>query len=184
MTDNQVIKLGNTGLYAMLGDITQIPSPAIMTAINSGGAWFGGVDGAIMRVAGMQYHSQAAAAMPLSDLDVVVAKGDRKMHKGQFNDVIFVVDDLESSLDKVVYKGLEAAHNQGYVEILIPAIRMGVMAGSVEKSPRETMGRIRYGIDSFIQDYGAETALASIIFVVYNDSSTLRQLADGLRSAD
>lgn len=44
----------------MKGDITRMASVnAIVTLINSEGAWFGGVDGAIQRVAGGQYHAQA-----------------------------------------------------------------------------------------------------------------------------
>ena len=112
MSENLVKRIGKTELYVVLGDITQIPTDAIMTAINSGGLWFGGIDGAIQRVAGNHYHAQAAEAMPLSDLQTVVARGNASKHMGKFNDVVFVVDDLESSLDKVVYTGLEAAHQE------------------------------------------------------------------------
>ena len=46
----------------MKGDITRTATvDAIVTLINSGGMWFGGVDGAIQRVAGGQYHAQAGA---------------------------------------------------------------------------------------------------------------------------
>jgi len=39
------------------GDVTSVKADAVVTLINSGGAWFGGVDGAIMRVAGMHYQA-------------------------------------------------------------------------------------------------------------------------------
>ena len=106
MTD-YIRKIGSLKIQVIDGDITQTPADAIMTAINSGGMWFGGVDGAIMRAAGNSYHAQASEAMPLSDLDVVVAKGDRARHQGQFDNVVFVVDDLLSPLDKITYNGLE-----------------------------------------------------------------------------
>ena len=115
-------------IYAVEGDITQIPADALMTAINSGGLWFGGIDGAIQRVAGNMYHNQASQAAPLNNLQTVVARGSGK-HKGKFRDVVFVIDDLKSPLDKVVYAGLEAASNEGYTSLLVPTIRMGVMAG-------------------------------------------------------
>ncbi len=122
-------------IYAVEGDITQIPADALMTAINSGGLWFGGIDGAIQRVAGDLYHSQVTQASSLRDLQTVVARGGaRPDRKIGFRDVIFVVDDLESSLDKVVYAGLETANNEGYKSLLIPTIRMGVMAG-VRETP-------------------------------------------------
>ena len=47
------------------GDITAVPVDAIVTLINSGGLWFGGVDRAISSVAGDLYHRQARAEMPL-----------------------------------------------------------------------------------------------------------------------
>ena len=37
MNENLVKRIGKTGLYVVQGDITQIPTDAIMTAINSGG---------------------------------------------------------------------------------------------------------------------------------------------------
>ncbi len=180
MNENLVKRIGKIGLYVVQGDITQIPTDAIMTAINSGGMWYGGIDGAIQRVAGNQYHSQAAQAMPLSDLQTVVAKGNASNHRGSFNDIVFVVDDLQSSLDKVVYTGLEAAHQEGYGQLLIPAIRMGVMAGAVEKTPEETIAKLVQGIEGFMQRYGKQTKLENITFVVYGDPNTTGQLTTGL----
>ena len=180
MSDGLVKKLGKVELYVVQGDITQTPADAIMTAINSAGMWYGGVDGAIQRAAGNQYHQQAMNSMPLRDLQVVVAKGSHTKHRGQFDDVVFVVDDLESSLDKVVYKGLEESHKQSHSKIIVPAIRMGVMAGVVEKTPKEAVQKLGMGIDAFMKKYGAKTKLRNITFVVYNDFKTLDQLSTGL----
>lgn len=180
MDKNLIRTIGNMNLYVIQGDITQIPTDAIMTAINSEGAWFGGVDGAIQRVAGNQYHSQAAKAMPLSDLQTVIAKGNASQHNGKFDNVIFVVDDLMSSLDKVVYAGLEAAHKERYGQLLIPAMRTGVMAGVVEKTPKETVTKLCRGIERFIHDYENQAKLESLTFVVYRDPATVGQLTAGL----
>jgi O-acetyl-ADP-ribose deacetylase (regulator of RNase III) len=49
------------------GDITRINADAIVTAINSAGMWFGGIDDAIQRAAGDFYHNQAEAKMPLKN---------------------------------------------------------------------------------------------------------------------
>jgi O-acetyl-ADP-ribose deacetylase len=163
------------------GDMTQLPVDAIMTVINSGGMWFGGIDGAIQRVAGNQYHSQAASRMPLRNLDVVVAKG-RGSHRGQFKDVIFVVDDLQSPVNDVIYKGLEAANDEGYETLAIPAVRMGVMAGAVEKTPKETVSKIALGMKSFRDDYGKDTTLKQVFFVVYKDPQTVKYLQQGFRN--
>lgn len=180
METGLIKKIGNVDLYVVQGDITQLPGDAVMTAINSGGLWFGGIDGAIQRSAGNKYHSQAAAQMPLKNLDVVVAKGEKSTHKGQFDDVVFVVDDLQSPLNDIVYKGLEASHKEGYKTLLVPAIRMGVMAGAYEKTPQETVEKIATGIRDFMADYGQDTGLETITFVVYSDPNLIKLLEEGL----
>jgi len=188
MTENNLIKrIGNTGLYVVGGDITQIPTDAIMTAINSEGIWFGGIngtDGAIRRVAGNHYHAQAGAKMPLSDLQTIVAKGGTKYHQGKFNDVVFVVDDLQSSLEQVIYKGLETANQEGYYKLLLPAIRMGVMAGIVEKTSEEVILRIKNGIDAFMSKYGKSTQLEDITFVIYGNIEAAKKLSSDLRDIE
>ncbi|MCX6710124.1 MAG: hypothetical protein NTV63_04215 [Candidatus Woesearchaeota archaeon] len=185
MDETFIKKIGKISLYVVQGDITQIPTDAIMTAINSKGAWYGGVDRAIQRVAGNQYHSRASEAMPLSDLQTVIAKGDASKHGGKFNDVVFVVDDLESSLDKVVYAGLEAAHKEGYGQLLIPAMRTGKVTEIIEelpsamkivakekiigKTPEETIARLSQGIERFMHDYENQTKLENLTIVLYKD---------------
>ncbi|MEK6908731.1 MAG: hypothetical protein AABX23_01625 [Nanoarchaeota archaeon] len=181
--DGLVKKIGKTGLYVVDGDITKIPADALITAINSGGMWFGGIDGAIQRVAGDHYHSQASKAMPLQNLQTIIAKGGaRPDRKIGFRDVVFVVDDLRSPLDEVVYAGLEAAHSQNYGKILIPTIRMGVMAGVVEKTPQEAISKLGAGIGRFMDQYGAKTKMNNLTFVVYGDVATAMKLRSGLSS--
>ena len=183
MEHNPINKIKNTNLYLVQGDITQIPADAIMTSINSGGLWFGGIDRAIQGVAGTYYHGQAAAQMPLRDLQTVVAKGDDYyQNRGKFKDVIFVVDDLRHPVDDVVYAGLESAHKEGYKTLLIPAIRMGVMAGVVEKTSLETVLGIRKGVDRFMDKYDGTTKLEDLIFVVYRDPTSIKQLEEGFKS--
>lgn len=181
MSETLLGKLGRIEVYATMGDITQISTPAIMTAINSGGLWFGGVDGAIQRISGNHYHAQALAHMPLKDLDVVIAKGGKTKHSGKFKDVVFVVDDLESPLQNVVYTGLEAVHNESYNKVLIPSMRMGVMLGVVEKTPQEAVDRMNKGVRKFADKYGANTQLNNLTFVVYNDQKTMSLLEKRLK---
>ena len=161
------------------GDITQIPADALMTAINSGGMWFGGIDGAIQRVAGNLYHKQAAQAAPLRNLQTIIARGNRN-HRGKFKDVVFIVDDLESPLDEVIYSGLEAANNEGYRYLLVPTIRMGVMAGVREKTPEEAVLKTALGVSDFIDEYSKRTKLEKISFVVYNNPSLARNISSAL----
>lgn len=172
--------LMSTKVYATEGDITQIPADALITAINSGGLWFGGIDRAIKNVAGSMYHNQAAKAFPLEDLQTIVAR-KRGKHNGKFKDVVFVVDDLESSLIEVVYTGLERASNEGYQHLLVPAIRMGVMAGAIEKTPQETIEKMALGVRKFLGKYANKTKLEDIKLVVYNNSCLAKSMDSLLR---
>jgi O-acetyl-ADP-ribose deacetylase len=183
MAQDLIKKVENTGIYVSQGDITRMPADAIITAINSGGMWFGGIDGAIQRAAGNHYHAQASKAMPLEDLQTVVAKGNRRNHKGQFDNVVFVVDDLQTPLDNVVYTGLEAASEEGYQKVLLPTIRMGVMLGQVEKTPQEAVERMSNGVREFMGKYGKKTRIEDLRFVVYNDPRTATMLRDGLETS-
>jgi O-acetyl-ADP-ribose deacetylase (regulator of RNase III) len=175
-----VNRLGKTNVYVSQGDITQFPADAIVTSINSDGLWYGGIDGAIQRVAGNQYHNQASAQMPLHNLQTVIARGNRKTHKGQFDNVIFVIDDSKSPLQKVVYTGLETANNKGYRSILLPTIRMGVALGTVEKTPEEAIQRMGKGVEDFVKAHSTKIGLREVRFVVYNDPSIAKKLSDGL----
>lgn len=163
-------------LQVIEGDITKIKADAIVTAINSEGLWFGGIDRAIQIVAGNLYHYQAQRAMPLKDLQTVIAKRKGKKNLGLFEDVVFVVDDLVSPLNKVIYTGLEAANNEGYQSILLPTIRMGVMNGVVEKTEGEAIGKMAKGINEFLSEYAKKTKLENISFVVYNNTPLARKL--------
>lgn len=110
------------------GDVTAVPAQVLITAINSGGMWFGGIDGVIMRTAGAQFHGQAAEALRRADRSAktIVAKQLGWYH-GRFADVIFVIDDLDEPLNVVVRRGLTAASDAGYQTVSMPLIRFGVM---------------------------------------------------------
>ena len=160
------------------GDITQISADALMTAINSGGLWFGGIDGAIQRDAGDLYHRQVAQQTQLRDLQTVVAKGSGN-HRGKFKDVIFVIDDLQSLLARVVYAGLEAASNEEYTSLLIPTIRMGVMAG-VRETPEQAIRGMADGLSEFVGAYSGKTNLRDIKVVVYKNPALAEDISCAL----
>jgi len=158
-------------VHVVSGDLTQTPSDAIVTAVNSGGMWFGGIDGAIQRVAGNLFHNQVAQALPLKQGATVVAKSGSKKHNGEFNNVVFIIDDLRGPLSEVILNGLTAASNAGFKSVSLPTIRMGVMLGVVEKSKEEAVGEIVGGVARFF-DENPKTSIESITFVVYVDPDT------------
>jgi O-acetyl-ADP-ribose deacetylase (regulator of RNase III) len=163
---------------AVLGDIAKIQSDALVTAINSGGMWYGGIDGVIQRAADNLFHNQARAKMPLRDGQTIVAKGGPG-NRGQFKDVVFVVDDLQQPLRQIVFKALTAAEGAGYTVVTVPAIRMGVMLGVVEKSIKEAVIEIAMGIKTFLET--GPTSVKEVVFVVYGDSAVRDAIEEGTR---
>lgn len=79
-------------------------------------------------------------------------------------------------MNEVIYTGLEAASNEGYKEILVPTIRMGVMAGMVEKTEKETIEKTALGLNNFLNKYSQQTKLQEINFVVYHNSELAKKL--------
>jgi O-acetyl-ADP-ribose deacetylase (regulator of RNase III) len=161
------------------GDIAAVPADAMITAINSEGMWFGGIDGVIQRHAGNMFHNQATAAMPLHHLDTVVAR-KRGNHTAKFGDVVFVIDDLKSPLNKVVTAALKAASKAGYRHVTMPTIRTGVMLGVVEKDAKTAVGELLRGIDNFFTEE-PETSIEHFTFVIFRQPQVLAGLEADIR---
>lgn len=168
----------NVSVSVVSGDIAQVKADALITAINSGGAWFGGIDGVIMRAAGDLFHRWAASAVPLTDGETIVARSNGQVHRGAFTNVVFVVDDLKRSITEVIYAGLEAADKAGFASVTLPTIRMGVMLGVVEKSAEEAVVGMGVAIRNFLKR--GPTSIKTITFVVYNDPKTQAMLQKAL----
>lgn len=161
------------------GDIASFNADALITAINSGGLWYGGIDGVIRSVAGKKYHDQASAALPLCHGQTVTARGEND-HAGTFKDVVFVIDDLEGPLSQIVKAGLETAQKEGYKSVTLPTIRMGVMLGVVENSTNEAVEEMIRGVKLF-QENNPKSDL-HVTFVVYNDADTERLLRETIKN--
>lgn len=169
--------MSKTSVSVVSGDIARVKADALITAIHSGGLWFGGIDGVINRAAGYLFHSQAAKASPLKDGQIVIAHSNGHAHDGAFTDVIFVVDDLKRPLHEIVYGGLKAASDAGFKSVSLPTVRMGKMLGVVEKSVNEAVAEMAKGVQKFLAD---RNTLKSITFVVYNDPKTQTLLQKAL----
>jgi O-acetyl-ADP-ribose deacetylase (regulator of RNase III) len=168
-------------LSAITGDLTQTKCDAIVTDVNSGGMWFGGIDGAIQRVAGDAFHSQVRRMLPLKHGATVVAKNNGGKHQGAFSNAVFVIDDLQGPLNEIVYNGLKAASDAGFKSVCLPTIRMGVMLGVVEKSRDEAATEMIRGVGRFI-DGNPNSSIEHITFVVYVDPETQELLQSNLKA--
>lgn len=114
------------------GDISTVSSDVLVTAVNSGGMWFGGIDGVIRRAAGNMFHGQLVH-QPLEDGKAFYTPAPTG-HDGGFKDVVFVIDDLRQPLHKIVLAGLSCAEQEKLSLVSLPALRTGVMAGQYEKT--------------------------------------------------
>lgn len=154
-----------------MGDITQVDCNAIVTLVNSEGAWYGGVDRAIYHAAGDYYHNQVRSALDAVGLkhgNVIVAHGN-KGPRNHFDHVIFVVDDIEGPVGDLLTLALEKAKERGFKKICIPALRTGVAMGIYKDEPNAetTIHAIAKALDYFVV---ANPYLEMTInFVVYND---------------
>lgn len=157
------------------GDITTVTSDVLITAINSSGMWFGGIDGAIQGVAGGMFHSQAAQRMPLADGDVVYAPAPGGF-SGQFNSVIFVVDNLRRPLHQIVLAGLWEADRQHKALVSLPSLRTGVMAGAYERTVEAALDETAAAIIEFRNSQPQFVQQLNV--VVFRDPHCERYLAD------
>jgi O-acetyl-ADP-ribose deacetylase (regulator of RNase III) len=119
------------------GDISSVSSDVLVTAVNSGGMWLGGIDGVIRRAAGNMFHGQLAHRS-LGDGQAFYTPAPAG-HDGGFKDVVFVVDDLRQPLHKIVLAGLSCAEQEKLSFVSLPALRTGVMAGQYEKTIEEAL---------------------------------------------
>ena len=159
------------------GDITTVSCDGLITAINSGGMWFGGIDGAIQRSAGNMFHAQAAARMPLADGDVVYAQASDG-HRGLFGSVVFVIDDLQRSLREVVLAGLHEADRQRLSVVALPSLRTGVMAGVYEQTVEEALDETVAAIKRFTTSEPQHVRELKV--VVFNDAPSVSYLKAAL----
>lgn len=154
------------------GDIAQVEADALITAINSGGMWFGGIDGVIMRTAGGQFHNFAASALRDHPNCKAIAARCQQWHPGKFTHVVFTIDDLDDSLYEVVTRALEVADQAGHSSVSMPAIRFGVMARH-GGSPESKLVDIANALQDFAE---RAQSLQSVTVVFYNDEHNVREL--------
>jgi len=148
------------------GDIAEEPADALITAVNSGGMWFGGIDNVIMRAAGHQYHDVVARTLRSNPDAHVVVANPAHSHLGMFRNVIFVIDDLQDPLNVVVRRGLTVASERGFKHVSMPMIRFGVML-DVGGSSDDKIDEMAMAIHN--QSGDIKNRIEKLTVVVYGD---------------
>ena len=168
-----------TKVTVVNGDITQIKADALIAAINPRGMWSGGIDDAIQRVSDNMLHNQAAEKMPLKDGQVVFAPATLP-YNGRFDNVIFVVDELQRPVEQLVKAALDEAEARSLATISIPTLRTGVVASAYE-THGETLAGLVIAIIKFVSTNPSHVQEINII--VYNndvDKRVLERILNGL----
>ena len=179
MFDSLTKRIGNTDICVIEGDIAKIPADAIITSLSPDAfLWDSAIDKVIRKVAGEYYHNQVKGK--LFDLRAIVAKRGKEKHQGKFDDLLFIIDESKSSLDKIIYVGLETANQQNYHRVLLPPMRMKPI-GVVEQTAEETILKMKEGVYSFMNKYSNATKLENITFVIYEDCETAEKLSSLLK---
>lgn len=155
-------------IHVYEGDIARIEADALLTAVNSGGMWFGGIDGVIERNAGRQFHDQVAATLQVDQSVKVIVAHQWHRHHGQFKSVVFTIDDLNETLEDVVLRGLNAAADAGYHTVSMPAIRLGVMK-NLGGTQTEKVHAMIAAIRNHEKNHSAP--LDEVTIVIYSDTN-------------
>ena len=111
-------------LRVQIGDLSQIKTDALITCVNSAGAWFGAIDSVIGRQG--NFHSYIDRNRLTQGTTHIVSK-KRAGPAAPWENVIFVIDDLGCPLAELVTNGLVTAANAGCKNVSLPTMRMGVM---------------------------------------------------------
>jgi hypothetical protein len=165
--------VGNVNTLTLVrGDIAKVKAQALFAPINSGGMWWGAIDGVIQRAAGGQFHNQVH--LPKKHGDVIVAR-KKQAHNGAFEDVIFIIDDLEGPVSDLVYRIMKAAADAGYTDGSLPAFRTGVMKGAYEPTVKAAVVGIFEGVQRYYEENPASN-FSNLTFVIYDSEEVLQLL--------
>lgn len=137
-----------------------------------------GINGAVMQVAGNLYHDvirRQARQGDLPDGFTLLVSGSSANHRGTFDNILFVVDDLKLPLHQIIGSVLEAAAQEGITSLSIPIMRTGFNAGyGPEKTKRAVAMEYRKALHSFQQQH--PNYVIDITFVVFHDQAMINAL--------
>jgi len=146
-----VTKKGNIDIYASEGRITAQPVDALITEISIVGPYTG-VHCMITDAAHDIFHRQVDVRSPLSEYEIIVAKQNSSsilQHGGNFKDVVFVVRSFDSSLENILYLGLDAANMQRCKSVATMALTPYLSWDKTLKSPHDILSSLYAGIEKF-----------------------------------
>jgi len=102
------------------GEITDVSADMLVATVSSWAQWRNGINQSLQECASTYFHDQLPQS--LRNLDTYMALGDATTQHLPFKDVLFVVDDCETSVSELVLKALHFADDQMVECIALPII--------------------------------------------------------------
>lgn len=163
------------------GDITTVPSDALIKSISHCGWAESNLDINIKQSFGNHFHAQVAEATSLGEGKTIVAQGTGDPNDA-FANIVFVVDDATLPLSLIVCNALCAANKQGYKNVTLPALRTGMLftkkkEQSLQEALAEIADQLAEGVKAFLCQ---KSGIESITFVLKNDPSFEALLLEAL----
>ena len=162
------MKIGNTTIAVVVGDLLEAPVEAIVNAANSQLWMGGGVAGAIKRAAGSEVESEAMAQGPIRPGESVVTSAGRLPPPIRW--VVHAATmgpDLASSEDyirRATASALAVAARAGAGSIAFPALGTGVGGFPLERAAHVM-------VEEAVRFASAGSTLERILFVVRGESA-------------
>lgn len=154
--------------------VCEVVSDSLITAVDSKGIWCGQVDVAIRENIGDYYHQALLghitqkSGMPMfEDGQVLEIKGEEN-HKGPFDNIIFVIDDVKKPLSEIIYNGLAKANKEGTKIVTMSCIRAGESYGKKETSFEEMATEVYKGIKLLLNNE-PEINIKRLLMLTYDN---------------
>lgn len=162
----------NFRLDAIIGDITEVDTDAIVNAANNG-LWMGsGVAGAIKRAGGEEIEREAVAKGPITLGSAVATGAGTLPHRRVIHAAAMGFDGgsmLPATADSVrsaTSAALQVADEEGITSLAFPALGTGVGGFSIDDCA-EVMVTV---VSSYLERTG-DTSISRVVFVLRDDSA-------------
>lgn len=162
------MKVKNSTMRLVQGDITERPVEAIVNAANTFLQHGGGVAGAIVRKGGESIQVESNALAPVDVGSAVITGAGRLRAKY----VIHAVGprmgegDEDEKLKRAVRSVLRLADDKGITSVSMPAISSGIFG-----FPKDRCAQILVGESCHYLDNNPDTPVKTIEFCVFDDST-------------
>lgn len=172
--------LGSLKVTLVDADAAEQACDAIITAVDCGGMWSGGVNSAVNSLGGPEFHRLAREYPARFNGDSIIFRRIRE-HTGGFRDVIVMYDGLTCPLGGMVVTALSTADYAGLKVVCLPALRTGSRLGRFEPDVSAVVREIVTALKNVAARH--RQALQEVIVAVRGNKEVFVTLAYDLERA-